>query len=177
MHVVNIITNKIWVIQYAFLWQYRFSTIDVRYQTIELTFEFDNMTLFVIFLVFLIHKLEASKCAGPICLPSEYNKMVAPVAGNLPYPVDIWLDVLQILDIDDFKFTVTLDMYLSVIWQEDRLFKNSDNNSINDLPHPPLDLNLIDELWTPDIFIRNLKSFKVNSVIGPFAGDCSHHKS
>ncbi len=106
-----------------------------------------------------------ARCAGNLCLPQNYSKMTLPTAQT-PYPVDIFLDVLQILEVDDHKFTVTMDLYLNVIWQGPRL--QTEFGEV--VPYSPVDLDFLKYLWMPDIFIRSLKSIRSNSILGRFAG-------
>ena len=54
------------------------------------------------------------KCAESYCLPLEYDKLEVPFNDAGAVDVSVDLDVLQILEIDDIKFTVSFSMYFGV---------------------------------------------------------------
>lgn len=54
------------------------------------------------------------KCAESYCLPIEYDKLEVPFDDTGAVDVSVDLDVLQILEIDDIKFTVSFSMYFGV---------------------------------------------------------------
>ena len=70
--------------------------------------------------------IEEEKCVEGYCIDSTYNKL------ELPTPrthVKVNLEVLDVIRIDDRKFSVELNMYFGVVWTEPRLkppkpFKN-----------------------------------------------------
>ena len=73
--------------------------------------------------------LDENKCVEGYCLHHSYNKL------ELPAPkthVKVNLEVLDIIRVDDRKFSVELNMYFGVVWTEPRLklpkpFKNGTN--------------------------------------------------
>ncbi len=72
---------------------------------------------------------------------------------------------------------MTFSSYFNVLWKEPRLritdsfFKEL--NFTEDLDPEalhPVNLELVNELWLPNIFIYNLKTFKVVEVLSKHAG-------
>ena len=62
--------------------------------------------------------LDQEQCVEGYCLDSSYNKL------ELPSPrthVRVNLEVLDIIRVDDRKFSVELNMYFGVVWKEPRL--------------------------------------------------------
>ena len=82
--------------------------------------------------------------------------------------VSVDLDVLQILEVDDIKFTVSFSMYFGVRWTEPRL--RSPATKPGDNPYVAIDLGLIDFLWVPDVYIYHLKTIQVLNIFTQFAG-------
>ena len=65
------------------------------------------------------------------------------------------------------EYSVTFSSYFNVLWQEPRLriserFLRELNHSVT-TPETmiPVNLELVNDLWLPNIFIYNLKTFKV----------------
>ena len=63
------------------------------------------------------------------------------------------------------EYTVYFSCYFNVMWQEPRLhipdrFLNELDDAADSMI--PVNLELVKELWLPNIFIYNLKTFEVN---------------
>ena len=101
------------------------------------------------------------------------------------WKVNVDLDVLQILEVDDIKFTVSFSMYFGVRWND--LF-NYCFYSLSylcrwlepriegppppkDNPYVPIDIKFIDELWVPDVYVYFLKQINVLTIFTKFAGN------
>ncbi|QQP40987.1 Gammaaminobutyric acid receptor subunit deltalike, partial [Caligus rogercresseyi] len=72
------------------------------------------------------------------------------------------------------EYSVTFSSYFNVLWKEPRLtysekFTREVNNSSPETLIP-VNLELVNELWLPNIFIYNLKTFKVVEVLSKHAG-------
>jgi len=112
-----------------------------------------------------------------VCLPANYSSMDLPLKkeSNL---ILIEIHISDILVIDDRDFSITYSLYFNVQWQEPRLKINENFFQQNDFEDGPLssdsltpvDLNLIKDLWVPNVFIYNLKTFKVIDVLSRLAG-------
>ena len=108
------------------------------------------------------------KCTQHICLPSDYNKLVAPFTESGNMEVSINFEIWQILEFDDLRFTVSLFMYIGVSWKEPRLIA-----PIPDDPNKlmPIDIGFIDHMWQPDIYIYDMKEIKFPKFNIPYAGE------
>ena len=124
---------------------------------------------FVNNLMFYAYGLPAfniERCAGNVCIPSSYNQWEKPLVSEgdvIEIGVDI--EILQINEIDDLDFSITLVMYLNLYWNEPRILNNQTDGIFR-----PVDLSLLKDLWVPDIYIYNLKSISKQSIFTDFAG-------
>lgn len=57
---------------------------------------------------------EFLKCADQYCLGKNYSKLDVPFNEEGRVDIAVDLDVLQILEVDDIKFTVSFSMYFGV---------------------------------------------------------------
>ena len=110
---------------------------------------------------------ENLKCAESYCLPAMYNNLEVPFDESGIVKVFFDFDTIQVLEVDDIKFTVTFSMYFGVRWQEPRLIgpKPDDENY-----YQPIDTGFIKNLWVPDVYLWYLKSIEVLDFLVPFAG-------
>ena len=105
------------------------------------------------------------KCADVYCINlDKYSKLDVPTD---PIKVNVDLDVLQILEIDDVKFTVSFSMYFGVRWLEPRI---EGPPPPEDNPYVPIDIKFINELWVPDVYVYFLKQINVLTIFTKFAG-------
>ena len=121
------------------------------------------------------------------CLPKDYQKLESPQPDS-PVHVKINVDILDILSVNDKEFSITMSMYFrynsdfvlivsklyynfdcSVQWQESRIVTKKD---IEPGFWYPMSLEFLDLIWTPNIFIYNLKSFNSAKVLNRLAGIC-----
>ena len=58
-------------------------------------------------------------------------------------------------------------MYFTVIWDDPRLVTNL---TVEDGVFTPIDLNFLNHMWVPNIFIYDLKSFEFMKVLKKLAG-------
>ncbi len=98
---------------------------------------------------------------GQIEAATNYSKITPPTFGH-PCVVEVVFDVKQILEVDGTHFTVSLDMVIDFKWQEPRL---SWPGSFE-----PIDTSVLDHIWTPDIYIQNLKTIRTNGLLSKFEG-------
>ena len=113
------------------------------------------------------------KCFDEFCLPKGYNRLIPPshnIGNNdTKKPVDVHLDFdIRVFGVNDIKFTVSLTMYFGIRWQEPRLLKNKSNSY--DGTFERVDLDMLQDLWLPSVYILNLKSYKTLNVFSDFAG-------
>ena len=58
-------------------------------------------------------------------------------------------------------------MYFTVIWEDPRLVTNM---TVEDETFTPIDLNFLNHMWVPNIFIYDLKAFEFMKVLKKLAG-------
>jgi len=107
-----------------------------------------------------------------ICLDSNYSKFELPNRVGLNH-IKIGFEISDVLKIDDKDYAITFSLYFSVEWVEPRLrlaphLWDLQNSTATDLV--PVNLELINSLWVPNIFIYNLKTFQVIDVLSKLAG-------
>ena len=108
------------------------------------------------------------KCVLGWCLPKDYQKLESPRPDS-PVHVDINVEILDILSVNDKEFSISMSMYFSVMWQESRIVTN---NTIESGFWYPVSLEFLNDLWIPNVFIYNLKSFSSLQVLKRLAGEC-----
>ena len=69
--------------------------------------------------------------------------------------------------VNDKQFCVTISMYFNVQWFEPRF---QTNNTDLDGVWTPIDLQFMENLWVPNIFIYDLRSFTALNVLKKLAG-------
>ena len=106
------------------------------------------------------------KCVLGWCLPINYQKLESPRPDS-PVHVDINVEILDILSVNDKEFSISMSMYFSVMWQESRIWTN---NTIEPGFWYPVSLEFLNDLWIPNVFIYNLKSFSSLQVLKRLAG-------
>ena len=106
------------------------------------------------------------KCVLGWCLPLDYQKLESPIPDGAVH-VDIDVEILDILSINDKEFSITMSMYFSVQWREGRIVTN---NTIEPGSWYPISLEFLNEIWIPNVFIYNLKSFQNVAVLKKLAG-------
>lgn len=104
-------------------------------------------------------------CSGNFCIPETYNHFVLPTneSTNEVLNVRIDFDIIDFLEINDKDFSVTFSTYLGVYWEDPRLTQHSGENG--DDGFLTLDTSILSCMWVPDIYMYNLKSIEVLSVM------------
>ena len=96
----------------------------------------------------------------------NYQKLESPTPHD-PVHVDINVEILDILSVNDKEFSISMSMYFSVMWQESRIWTN---NTVEAGMWYPVSLEFLNDLWIPNVFIYNLKSFSSLQVLKRLAG-------
>jgi len=111
-----------------------------------------------------------------ICIPEDYAKAELPFTEN-PNQVGIIVDIDDVLRIDDVTKTITFSTYFNVEWNERRLNLQQDfGASFRPFPNypesvmVPMSKEVLNDLWIPNIFIYNLKTYKVINVLNRIEG-------
>ena len=81
--------------------------------------------------------------------------------------MSIETDIMDIMNVNDKQFCVTISMYFAVKWDEHRI---ETNNTVAEGEWTPIDLQFMNHLWVPNIFIYDLRSFSALSVLKKLAG-------
>ena len=77
--------------------------------------------------------------------------------------IGISMDIDEVMEISDKDYSITIAMHFNVEWQEPRLKLLPSFGASKDLVS--ISVDLIQDLWQPDPFIYNLKSFKVIDTV------------
>ena len=95
--------------------------------------------------------------------------MVAPKNESSSDPIEVTLRInhLDILEIDDIKYTIKLQMYLGIEWEEPRILRIERREEKKDVS---LDIKQLDKLWIPDLDIYNLSKIENFKVVRNLAG-------
>ena len=110
-----------------------------------------------------------------ICLPENYSKFELPFTEKTNQ-IGISIDIDDVLRINDGTYSITFSTYFNVEWNERRLSVQPDFGASLRPPNSsdpvmvPMNLEFIKELWVPNIFIYNLKTYKVIDVLSKLAG-------
>merc|ERR1719233_2540204 len=109
-----------------------------------------------------------------ICIPENYRKSELPLTEE-PNKIGISIDIDEVLRIDDDTKTITFSTYFNAGWNERRLklqsdFGSSCPNSSDKMILVPMNLEFIKDLWIPNIYIYNLKTFEVVNVMSRLGG-------
>ena len=59
-------------------------------------------------------------CSEEICIPANYSKSIMPKKDNVNEIVLILTDI-QIIDVNDFKSTITMNLKMSLFWEDPRI--------------------------------------------------------
>ena len=108
---------------------------------------------------------ESRLCSGPVCIPSDYNKLEPPT--KYENRIYIWFPYVEVQKVDEDSGTITLTMKLATSWEEPRL--NASWNKYlyyNKNYGTPLDEAFTEKLWMPDLFIHNIRkieNFRLNN--------------
>ena len=118
--------------------------------------------------------------SSTVCIPQGYLKGEVP---EKPTKVETRIEINNILEVNDKKMRITLDFYQELIWKDNRIKTNLSNNDGSVLNN-----ELIDQIWMPDLWIKNLYDFKLLGVLKPTTGliitvkdnceftNCSNHE-
>ena len=112
---------------------------------------------------------ELIKLGGAYYLPKNYSRTLAPISQDHNDPLEVTLEIsnVDILEVDDIRFTIKLQMHLGFRWHDYRMICKDDEN---DHDEEPLDLGKLDTLWIPDLDIYNLSKIESFKIVRSLAG-------
>ena len=76
---------------------------------------------------------------------------------------------LDVLEVNDLKYTIKLQMYLGLEWNDARIIRITDEEH-KTADRTALDLNQLEILWVPDLDIYNLSKIEHFKVIRNMQG-------
>ncbi len=149
--------------------------------------------LLILFFIFLLNQRSDSLSAAAAkngfrcnnnkqvaaCLPKDYSKFDLPFkrGGNI---IRVTIDISEVLRINDKDYSITFACYFNVEWQERRIYlgpefgREQAGPGVNTTGNPdiivPMNLEFVKDMWLPNIFIYNLKTYKVIDVLNKLAG-------
>ena len=97
-----------------------------------------------------------------VCVPEGYLKGEAP---DNPTLVKTMMEINNIREVNNKKMRLTLDFYQELQWIDNRI-----RTSLSAEDTSVLNNYLIDNIWKPDLWIKNLCDFKLQSVLEPTSG-------
>ena len=97
-----------------------------------------------------------------ICLPRSYLEGEVP---EKPTIVGTIIEINNIREINDKKMRITLDFYQELVWTDNRIKTNLMANEV-----AVLNNKMINRLWKPDLWIKNLFDFKLHGILEPTSG-------
>ena len=113
------------------------------------------------------------------CLPKNYSKFELPVKQGVN-DITVSIDIDEVLRINDKDYSITFACYFNVKWPEKRIHLDPEfgreqaGPGVNHTHNPnimvPMNLEFVKDLWLPNIFIYNLKTYKVIDVLNKLAG-------
>ncbi len=113
------------------------------------------------------------------CLPTGYSKFDLPITTGT-MRIDITIDIDEVLRINDKDYSITFSSYFNVKWWDQRISLDPEfgreqagpgvNVTNNGNILVPINLEFVKDLWLPNIFIYNLKTYKVIDVLTKLAG-------
>lgn len=117
------------------------------------------------------HYLECNDQPSTLCLTPGYSTFELPFR-NTPNLIKIGFEISDVLRISDKDYSITFGLYFSVEWFEPRLNLSRElwGSDRADTELIPVNLELINYLWIPNIFIYNLKTFQTIEVLSKLAG-------
>ena len=103
--------------------------------------------------------------SAAICLPFGYRKGEPP---RTPTEINTAMAINNIREIDDTKMTVSLEFQSQLVWTDKRIVTNlSDEEKMTG---KVLNSAYLQKVWKPDLFIENLSSFKLHSILDDISG-------
>ena len=94
--------------------------------------------------------------------------------------IGVTIDIAEVLRINDKDYSITFACYFNVEWSDPRIHLDAefgreqagpDTNVTNNADIlVPTNLEFVKDLWLPNIFIYNLKTYKVIDVLNKLAG-------
>ena len=105
------------------------------------------------------------RLSSTICLPLGYRRGELP---QTPTEINTAIAINNIREIDDKKMTVSLEFHPQLVWEDKRIVTNFTTEER--MKGKVLNSIYLEKVWKPDLFIENLSSFKLHSVLDDISG-------
>ena len=109
-----------------------------------------------------VHCENGSLLSSKVCIPRGYIKGEAPKSPTI---VNTKIEINNIREVNDKKMRITIDFYQELSWRDNRITTVLPSNGSTVLNN-----NLINRIWKPDLWIKNLFDFKLRGVLEPTGG-------
>ena len=103
-----------------------------------------------------------------VCIPEGYDSFALP-RDDVTNLINIRMDVDEVLEINEKENTITFSGYFNVDWNENRLVLDESFQNEGSVLKP-VEIDILEDLWKPNVFIYNLMSFEVITVLSPLSG-------
>ena len=105
----------------------------------------------------------------PCCIEPGYDKSIGPLF-DIPLNINVFVEILDVIEVNDNENTVTFSMNLNIYWIESRIklnIRSPDWLLFNYTSEKTLLLNSIwlDFLWKPQLDIINIKKFQTRHLV------------
>ena len=120
------------------------------------------MVFVKIVLILVLCKTVRSECVGKsrlVCMDDDYDKTELPEKYS-PTPVTVSVHVDEVLEINDQESSLSISGYFNVGWADQRLGTDKMTSGASQL----MDIELLGEIWKPDIYIYNLLAFEEETL-------------
>ena len=105
-------------------------------------------------------------CIGHVCIPEGYNKNIVPFQNQTNH-VTLDFRAMNILKVNDEEFTITLNIWHSMYWEDPRLTVRTHSEDLHFKDDSgtheatPLNIEIIDLIWFPKPLVHNLRSINI----------------
>ena len=100
--------------------------------------------------------------SASVCLSDGYHKGEIP---KIPTVVHAKFEINNIREVDDKKMRITLDFYQELVWVDNRIKTSLPTDTLSVLNN-----NLVNTIWKPDLWIKNIADFKLHTLLEPTGG-------
>ena len=113
------------------------------------------------------------------CLPSDYDKDIGPwkyrneINATLPWKYEFHFHIFDVQEVNDLRYSLTIDMYFDMRWLEPRLELNvtSDDWDTEDsvMGFISIPLRYMEHLWIPDLELYKMIHYQSQAIVKPMA--------
>ena len=108
------------------------------------------------------------KCVGNYCVPKGYDKHIEPFDEKGHIDINVDFDILQIVEVNDVKFSIKIVLYIALTWVDQRIIGLVDHGPTASIP---VDLDFAKLIWLPDTYIYDMKESNIPKFYRPYEGN------